>query len=169
MSDQDEEKRSDKLKRELNDAPQPPTQGDDIDSHEVRLNLIAQSKHTFSGPLPPPAMLAQYEQVYPGLADRIVKMAEHQQDHRMYVERTVVDSETRNEKRGMYFSFILASSGLFGGVSLVALGLSVTGLIGFFVALGSLVGTTILRRLGENKQLTPGESTSESESPSQGE
>ena len=42
-----------------------------------RLTVASSSFH--QGPLPTPAMLAQYEQVHVGLADRIVGMAERQQ------------------------------------------------------------------------------------------
>ncbi len=36
----------------------------------------------FSGPIPPPEMLIQYNQASPGAADRIITMAEKEQQHR---------------------------------------------------------------------------------------
>jgi uncharacterized membrane protein len=39
-----------------------------------------------SGPLPSPEILAGFEQVVPGLADRIATMAEKEQDHRHRIE-----------------------------------------------------------------------------------
>ena len=39
------------------------------------------------GPLPPPADLAAYEQVVPGLAERLVKAAESQTRHRHRIEK----------------------------------------------------------------------------------
>lgn len=36
----------------------------------------------FTGPLPPPEQLLQYEQISPGFADRIVTMAEKEQENR---------------------------------------------------------------------------------------
>ncbi|MBI1739603.1 MAG: DUF2335 domain-containing protein [Acidobacteriales bacterium] len=44
----------------------------------------------FSGPLPHPEDLAKYEQVLPGSADRIIRMAERQAEHRQNLEKTVV-------------------------------------------------------------------------------
>ena len=38
--------------------------------------------YSYSGILPPPEMLNQYNMIEPWLADRIVKMAENQQGHR---------------------------------------------------------------------------------------
>ncbi|MEU2289457.1 DUF2335 domain-containing protein [Streptomyces bacillaris] len=40
------------------------------------------------GPLPSPHMLAEYEAVLPGLAERIVSMAEGEQAHRHELEKT---------------------------------------------------------------------------------
>ena len=39
-----------------------------------------------SGPLPPPEMLAQYEEILPGAAERILSMAERQAEHRQKLE-----------------------------------------------------------------------------------
>ena len=42
---------------------------------------ISQSSH-YSGPLPLPEDLARYDQIVPGAADRIIKMAENEMSHR---------------------------------------------------------------------------------------
>ena len=44
--------------------------------------LVAQVRHEFSGPLPPPDLLAQYDQVMPGLAQKIVSQFESETNHR---------------------------------------------------------------------------------------
>ena len=54
----------------------------------------------FSGPLPPPSHLREYEEILPGLADRIVTMAESQSHHRMGLEREVITSEQRRSWAG---------------------------------------------------------------------
>ena len=41
----------------------------------------------FAGPIPPPSMMKQYEETLPGSADRILKMAEKQSEHRQWVEK----------------------------------------------------------------------------------
>lgn len=41
----------------------------------------------FSGPLPPAAELARYDQIMPGLAERIVGMAEHEQKYALNEDR----------------------------------------------------------------------------------
>jgi uncharacterized membrane protein len=53
----------------------------------------------FSGPLPP-ALLREYNEVLPGLADRIVRMTETQASHRMSLEQSVIRSEQRRSWAG---------------------------------------------------------------------
>lgn len=43
--------------------------------------VVAQSM-SYSGPIPPAAELKAYDEVVPGLAERIARMAEREQDHR---------------------------------------------------------------------------------------
>ena len=48
---------------------------------------------THSGPLPHPSILAQYEEIMPGLAERIVRMAEGQFEHRLSQEKSAQNAE----------------------------------------------------------------------------
>ena len=54
----------------------------------------------YSGPLPPAEALLRYEQVHPGLAERIVSMAEREQKHRHRVECAEVEEPFRLARRG---------------------------------------------------------------------
>lgn len=72
-------------------------------------NLVAvvQSRITsFSGPLPPPECFEQYEQVLPGSAERILAMAEKQQNHRIEQEKFVLSKKIKISGRGQIFGFI---------------------------------------------------------------
>ena len=44
----------------------------------------------WAGPIPPPELLAEYDQVIPNGAERILSMAEKQSDHRMRMEAAEV-------------------------------------------------------------------------------
>lgn len=48
----------------------------------------------FKGPLPPPNILSQYDRVFPGLGDRIVTMAEREQQARI---RSAEESDARKK------------------------------------------------------------------------
>lgn len=66
----------------------------------------------FSGPLPPPSVLQQYEEVCPGAAERILRLAEGQSKHRQQMEAKVVASDCRAQDRGPVYGFIVAMSAL---------------------------------------------------------
>lgn len=68
---------------------------------------VVEYKTMFHGPIPDPEVLAQYDRIVPGAADRILKMAEEQSAHRRDMEKQLVTSNTQNEKRGMYFAFVI--------------------------------------------------------------
>ena len=59
----------------------------------------------FGGPIPPPDILAGYDQVVPGAADRIITMAETQSRHRQEIEKSIINSDIRNSKLGLWLGF----------------------------------------------------------------
>jgi uncharacterized membrane protein len=72
----------------------------------------------FSGPIPHPNILAKYDQIVPGAAERIIKMAENQALHRMSLEKTVIGSDVKKSERGQIFGLIVALFGLVVGLIL---------------------------------------------------
>ena len=53
----------------------------------IPVSQIVQTVALTTGPLPPPEQLAQYEQIIPGAADRILRMTENNSDHRIELFR----------------------------------------------------------------------------------
>jgi uncharacterized membrane protein len=78
----------------------------------------------FSGPIPPPETLQKYDQVLPGLAERIMKQAESQTAHRIDIEKKVIQSDVINSRLGLIFGFILGLIGIGGGVFLTYIGMT---------------------------------------------
>jgi uncharacterized membrane protein len=68
-------------------------------------NAVARSQIltqvTLSGPLPPPQQLMGYEQALPGSAERIMKMAEKQAEHRQELETKGLDHMIARSNRGL--------------------------------------------------------------------
>lgn len=75
---------------------------------ERLIEVVRVSQSTFSGPLPPPEILAHYNDVVSDGAERIMKMAENQANHRMGLEKTAVRSQLSQSKKGQIFGFIIA-------------------------------------------------------------
>jgi len=67
--------------------------------------LEAQS---FQGPLPPPSLFGQYDQILPGSADRILSLAEKEQAHRQKWESEVLNAQKSEISRGQWMGFGLS-------------------------------------------------------------
>jgi uncharacterized membrane protein len=73
-----------------------------------RKEVLAVFQRFHSGPLPPPDTLAHYNKLIPHGADRIMKMAEKQSEHRINIENTVITSRELQSRRGQIFALIIA-------------------------------------------------------------
>lgn len=74
-------------------------------AHPDQLPLNLQVTRAMSGPLPSPELLAQYDQVMPGLAERIVSMAEREQVHRHTIDHLEVEQPHRLARTGQRLAF----------------------------------------------------------------
>ena len=63
----------------------------------VSISRISHVEEHFSGPLPHPAIMAKYEEILPGSADRMVSSEETQMQHRQSLEAAVVHANNRRE------------------------------------------------------------------------
>lgn len=112
--------------------------------------VLAQFQY-HTGPLPPPAVLNEYNQIENGFAERIVKMAEQEQLHRHKLELQAVSGEINKDSRGQIFAFILCSGLILGSIFLIANEHDVAGTI-----LGgtSLIGLAATFMHGKRKKET---------------
>lgn len=102
--------------------------------------LAVEASYSFMGPIPPPGILAGYNNVIPNGADRVIKMAEKEQAHRHNIETTIVGKESFEKRVGLIFAFILALSVLgVSGYLLIFTEKSGYGLTVFIIELGGLV------------------------------
>ncbi len=102
-------------------------------------NEVVVQEH-FSGPLPPPSVLARFDHVVPGAAERILLMAEQQSAHRRELERKVVASDIARAKWGQVLGFIIAIVGLAASTLIAIYGSAVTGGVVGAGTLAALVG-----------------------------
>ena len=103
----------------------------------MRVTEVSQS---FSGPLPPPEILRKFDEVVPGAAERIIKMAEDQSIHRKELEKKVIDSDIARSKWGQILGFVIAIAGLVVSAIVVVYGSAIAGGIIGVGTLASLVG-----------------------------
>lgn len=77
--------------------------------------LIAQMEQ-WQGPLPPPAVLEKFNQIVPGSADRILKMAENEQRARINYDRDGLSATTAEARRGQYLGATISGVAIVGAV-----------------------------------------------------
>lgn len=102
--------------------------------------MMVHQETSFSGPLPPPEVLKKFDEVVPGAAERIIKMAEGQFAHRTELEKKVINSDIARSKYGQVLGFIIAIVGLFVSATVSIYGNAITGGIIGVGTLASLVG-----------------------------
>lgn len=92
-----------------------------------------EEQYFFSGPLPDPTTLAQYEQVIPGFGERILSEYESQGQHRRRLEDAVVTKNLAAQTRGQYiaglgFVAIVAGAVFLGSLGHTAVALALIGI-----------------------------------------
>lgn len=99
--------------------------------------MMIQKSH--SGPLPDPETLAGYDHLIPEGADRIMKMAENQQEHRMKIEKKAIGRNSFQSQLGQVFAFIITVLGFGCGTWLIYHDKQIAGSILFGSTLASIV------------------------------
>jgi uncharacterized membrane protein len=124
----------------MSDSLPNPIATDQEQEKKARLQMV----HTRTeGPLPPPATLAHYDNILPGLANRIVVMAEKEQQHAHVINAQALELEKEIRlaqnaylRRGQYFAFTIAGACIAVTILLGCLGHDATAAV--------LGGTTIV-------------------------
>jgi uncharacterized membrane protein len=88
----------------------PSSRNEPEDPPVTESSIIAAIRSTsFSGPIPPPEMLKGHNEVLPGAADRILKMAENQNKHRIAMEASVAASDMKRAGHGLLAGLLVTS------------------------------------------------------------
>lgn len=120
-----------------------------------RRQIISATKTEFySGPLPKPEYLAQYDNIVPGAADRILTMVESQQTHRMGLEQKYLESDIAITKRGQVFGLIIAISLIIAGAVLIYFGKDIQGFGALLLAGGMLITNYLTSSSAKKKNVT---------------
>lgn len=112
-----------------------PVKNNNSNQPTTKTVTIEQTTH-WNGPIPPPSILADFERLVPGSAQKIIEMAHSQSIHRMEIEKIAVVENFSKAKRGQVFGFIL---GVFGIIS--------SGILGY-LGHGVLAGTIATVSMG---------------------
>ena len=89
---------------------------DEIGSQITEQRLIFMARSSI---LPPPKELKEYEEILPGITERVLAVFEKQQEHRFSLEKNAVFSGSKRTLRGQIFAFILGAITIVGGIFLI--------------------------------------------------
>ena len=79
-----------------------------------QVSVTHQAWH-FSSPFLPPEILASYEQVVPGSAERFIALVERQTDHRIAVEKAITDGDNKRANNGVAAAFAIVMTAIVAG------------------------------------------------------
>jgi uncharacterized membrane protein len=114
---------------------------------------IQASRRQFIGPIPPPEILVQYNEAVPDAAERILKMAETQLEHRISIEKQVIDSNCKAQQRGPIYGLLVCLAAIGGGVYLVHTGKDAAGLASVLTPLAGIVAVFVYGKVQQKKEL----------------
>lgn len=99
------------MSSEVLDAPEveDDSEIEPVQEESVNLETAVTYEHRkmHIGPIPSPEVLAEYNEIDPTFANRILVMAEQQSSHRQEMEKKIVKSGTRDSFMGIVFGFLI--------------------------------------------------------------
>ncbi len=106
-------------------------------ARKIIQTVIMTFERSHSGPLPSPDSLRKYSEIIPNGADRIMKMAEKQLDHRMEMEKKVLRSQLIQSNVGQFLAFAIGISALLVSGYCILHGHEISGSV---IGAGGLIG-----------------------------
>lgn len=121
--------------------------------HQLIRTVISIIK-SHSGPLPDGETLRQYADIIPNGADRVMKMAEDQLKHRMYIEKKVVGGQLLQSNIGQFLAFFIGIGALGSATYCIVSGYELSGSIVGIGGLTSLVTAFIKGKSYQKRNLS---------------
>lgn len=101
----------------------------------------------FSGPLPPPEILTQYDQILPGIANRFLQEPHIEAEHRRALLKYSVEQQVSIKKRGQNLAFSLAVFCLLGAFTCIIFGYNIAAFTTLLLPLGTFVSMFIQSKI----------------------
>ena len=129
------------MTRSRKDVKRPDKPSEDALPEETNTTIVSQQ---WSGPLPPPTVVADFDLIVENGAERIFRMAEKQQEHRIRAETLELMSSIVLTVMGQVLGFILclafgaaavytAMKGAHWSISVALVGIPIAGIVKAFV------------------------------------
>jgi uncharacterized membrane protein len=103
-------------------------------------------QYSYRGPIPHPSIITPWEEILPGSADRILKMAEKEQANQHDGRMKRLNADILYERLGLATAFSIAVITICGALYVIIIGKDATGLNILLGSLAALVGLFIAAR-----------------------
>ena len=138
----------------------PPARNNPNSPNNPPARVTAATYTEISGPIPAPQILQQYNNIIPNAAERILRMAEKQSDHRMALESKVVSSNIVKSYLGMAGGTSVAIFGLYVAKVVAVSGNPATAGILAALDIGGLVWVAVNNTRSQRKEREKRQETS---------
>ncbi len=147
------------------ELPSTPDQVSPAPDVERRVEVADTLQVSFSSvPLPPPEHLEAYEHTLPGVADRLLAMAESQQQHRHSQEKQRNAANVKLQSRGQWMAFGFSVLALLCAVVLLYYDKPVGGLVAIVTSFAPIITIFISTRQAKTRSSRTDQASSESRS-----
>lgn len=111
------------------------------DDQSSNISITMRQSEMTSGPLPHPELLREYDALIKDGAERIMQMAERQQEHRFEIEKSV----TKDNKRGQWMGWSLTLLFIGVGTWVTLVGHEAVGVAIFGGSIASIIALFVAR------------------------
>ena len=80
--------------------------GYSIAESELKTDQPKSDLKKFEYLLPPIDVISQYEEIYPGTLEKVLKLAEKEQEKRFQIEKLIIAAEERSRRAGKFFGLL---------------------------------------------------------------
>ena len=108
------------------------------------------TQQQFSGPVPHPQILQEYEQILPGAAERILSMAEKDAEHQRTIEMEAITLAGDESRRGQTYGFSIGITAFITSIVALLLGSEKTAMALGGTTLFGLVAVFVTGRIIQN-------------------
>lgn len=112
-------------------------------NQQQQIFLANPSITSFSGPVPPPNFLLEYEKIHPGIAKKFLEGPSIEAEHRRNIETLMIQEQISLNKRGQWMAFFLAILCLSVGMISISLGFDLAGFGTLLISISVFAGVFI--------------------------
>ncbi|MBX3718663.1 MAG: DUF2335 domain-containing protein [Parachlamydiales bacterium] len=106
---------------------------------------------SYSGPIPPPNFLIEYERMVPGIAKKFLEEPQIESEHRRAIEKMIAQEQVKLANRGQIMACTIAAVCVIGSFTAIFSGHDIWGLGALLLSIGAFVSVFIYGKSHKSK------------------